>query len=108
MKPAGFRNSGSWSYEGAGASAIPEAPRPCAADRIRLGRRKGQQMMFVAARRARTAVRAEHAEPGAMRVLTRGRSGALALGIAAAAAVAVPASASASTDASPVAGHVYV
>jgi len=43
-----------------------------------------------------------------MRVLIRGRSGALALGIAAAAAVAVPASASASTDASPVAGHVYV
>jgi hypothetical protein len=43
-----------------------------------------------------------------MRVLTRGRSGALALGIAAAAAIAVPASASASTDASPVAGQVYV
>ena len=43
-----------------------------------------------------------------MRFLTRGRSAALALGIAAAAAAAVPASASASTDASPVAGHVYV
>ena len=65
-------------------------------------------MMFVSLRRARRAVRAEQAEPGATRVLTRGRSGALVLGIAAAAAVAVPASASASTDASPVAGHVYV
>ena len=43
-----------------------------------------------------------------MRLLTRRWSGVLALGVATAAAVAVPASASASTDASPVAGHVYV
>ncbi|MBV9352893.1 MAG: beta-propeller fold lactonase family protein, partial [Mycobacterium sp.] len=45
-----------------------------------------------------------------MRLLHRGRSGALVLGLAAAAAVAVPASAaaSASNDSSPVVGHVYV
>ena len=28
LKPAGFRNGGSWFYEGAGASAIAEAPAP--------------------------------------------------------------------------------
>jgi 6-phosphogluconolactonase len=65
-------------------------------------------MKVVSPRRARTAVPARHAEPGATRFLTRGWAGTLVLGIAAAGAVAVPASASASTGASPVVGHVYV
>jgi len=65
-------------------------------------------MRFVSPRRGRTDVRAVTATRGAARFLNRGRSGALVLGLAAAAAIAVPASASASTDASPVAGHVYV
>jgi 6-phosphogluconolactonase len=65
-------------------------------------------MKFVSHRRGRMAVPAEIATRQAMRLLSRGRSGALVLGLAAAAAVAVPASASASTDPSPVVGHVYV
>jgi len=67
-------------------------------------------MKVVSPRRARTAVRAQHAQSEAGRWLTRGRSCALALGVAAAAAVAVPASASASATAgaSAVVGHVYV
>jgi 6-phosphogluconolactonase len=65
-------------------------------------------MKFVSPRRGRMAVPAETATRQAMRLLNRGRSGALVLGLAAAAAVAVPASASASTDPSPVVGHVYV
>src|SRR5579863_8658273 len=84
-----------------------------AADRIRLGRRKGQQMKFASKRRGRAAVRNRGAKREARQVLRQGRAGALILGLAAAAAVAVPASASASigasrADASPVFGHVYV
>jgi hypothetical protein len=65
-------------------------------------------MKVVSPRRAQTALRARHAERGAIRFRSRNRAGALVLGIAAAAAVAVPASASASTGAPPVIGHVYV
>src|SRR5271169_406743 len=65
-------------------------------------------MKFASHRRGRMAVPAEIATRRAMRLLSRGRSGALVLGLAAAAAIAVPASASASVDASPVVGHVYV
>jgi hypothetical protein len=79
-----------------------------AADRIRLGRRKEQQMKFVSHRQGRTAIRAHDAKREARQVLRRGRAGALILGLTAAAAIAVPASASASTAASPVVGHVYV
>ena len=67
-------------------------------------------MKVVSPWRARTAVRAQHAEPEATRWLTRGRSCALVLGVAAAAAVAVPASASAAAadGGFAVVGHVYV
>jgi 6-phosphogluconolactonase len=65
-------------------------------------------MKFVSPGRAKTVTCAKHAGRGAVRFLTRSRSGALVLGTAAAVAVAVPASASASTGASPVTGHVYV
>jgi len=74
-------------------------------------------MKIVSRRRRLTAVRAKNAngQPNAkgqaVRFLTRGRPGPVLLAlatVAAAAAVAVPASASASTQASPVAGHVYV
>jgi 6-phosphogluconolactonase len=67
-------------------------------------------MKAVSPRGARTAVRAQYAEPKAPRWLTRGRSCALALGVAAAAAVAVPASASAAAadGGFAVVGHVYV
>ncbi len=67
-------------------------------------------MKVVSPWRARTAVRARHAEPEATRWLTRGRSCALVLGVAAAAAVAVPASASAAAadGGFAVVGHVYV
>jgi hypothetical protein len=82
-----------------------------AADRIRLRRRKEQQMRFVSHRPGPAAIRAQDAQPEVKHVLRRGRPSALIL--AAAAAIAVPASASASTGASragfsPVAGHVYV
>jgi 6-phosphogluconolactonase len=67
-------------------------------------------MKAVSPRGARTAVRAQYAEPKAPRWLTRGRSCTLALGVAAAAAVAVPASASAAAadGGFAVVGHVYV
>jgi 6-phosphogluconolactonase len=67
-------------------------------------------MKFVSPWRARTAVRAQHAEPEAPRLLNRGRSCALVLGVAAAAAVAAPASASAAAadGGFAVVGHVYV
>ena len=67
-------------------------------------------MKVVSPWRARTAVRARHAQPEAPRWLTRGRSCALVLGVAAAAAVAVPASASAAAadGGFAVVGHVYV
>jgi hypothetical protein len=84
-----------------------------AADRIRLGRRKEQQMRFVSHRPGPAAIRAQDAKHEVKHVLRRGRPSALILGLAAAAAIAVPASASASTGASRagfslVAGHVYV
>jgi hypothetical protein len=84
-----------------------------AADRIRLRRRKEQQMRFVSHRPGPAAIRAQDAKHEVKHVLRRGRPSALILGLAAAAAIAVPASASASTGASragfpPVAGHVYV
>jgi hypothetical protein len=82
-----------------------------AADRIRLRRRKEQQMRFVSHRPGPAAIRAQDAKHEVKHVLRRGRPSELIL--AAAAAIAVPASASASTGASragfsPVAGHVYV
>jgi hypothetical protein len=84
-----------------------------AADRIRLRRRKEQQMRFVSHWPGPAAIRAQDAKHEVKHVLRRGRPSALILGLAAAAAIAVPASASASTGASragfsPVAGHVYV
>jgi hypothetical protein len=82
-----------------------------AADRIRLRRRKEQQMRFVSHRPGPAAIRAQDAKHGVKHVLRRGRPSALILGLAA--AIAVPASASASTGASRagfslVAVHVYV
>jgi hypothetical protein len=86
-----------------------------AANRIRLGRRKEQQMRFMSHRPGPAAIRAQDAKHEIKHVLRRGRPSALILGLAAAAAaaIAVPASASASTGASRagfslVAGHVYV
>jgi 6-phosphogluconolactonase len=92
---------------------VSKQRRHHAADRIRLGRRKEQQMKFVSHRRGRTTGRAQDANRQARDVLHRSRAGALILGLAAAAAVAVPATASASTGAAPagasaVVGHVYV
>ena len=75
-------------------------------------------MRFISHRRGGTAAQAKDTKREDLRVLNRGKSGALVLlGLAAAAAIAVPASASASAsaplrlrpaDASPVVGHVYV
>jgi 6-phosphogluconolactonase len=92
---------------------VSKQRRRRAAGRIRLRRRKEQQMKFVSHQRGPTAIRAQDARQEVKHVLKRGRSGALILGLAAAAAVAVPASASASTgasraDFSAVVGHVYV
>jgi hypothetical protein len=80
-----------------------------AADRIRLRRRKEQQMRFVSHRPGPAAIRAQDAKHEVKHVLRRGRPSALIL--AAAAAIAVPASASTGASRagfSPVAGHVYV